>query len=387
MNRAAPRRQSMWRSLTRNEARASGPGCASTLPPASGACPRRPGGTRSSRRPRPRSAGRPTAPVSHRRWPAHGRQRRPGRTGVVPQHVCVELAPGQLGPERGHVPRSAQPGQHLARVDGPEAQVGREPGGPLPVGAVPILGIVAGPVRRGNAGPRRRRPPLRGPGAPGRPARHRCRPGPRRTGRTATAPRPAWRRVAGQPWSTQPRRNGVNTLYGVPAAVQDPPRGHRIRGADTGQRATGPGQGPRHCLVATSPVGGAVTGGVHGVGAHFGGELGHHGRGRPPTQGERTLDPVVEGGEGAGQERPPVGARPRQQRSVGHEEGRHPPPGGDRVVHCGQQSRVVGGAEVAPEPDHRGTTSAVGHLRRPGPSAPIAGDGRGGPPWPRWPAR
>ncbi len=118
-------------------------------------------------------------------------QRLPGRRGVVPEHVGVELPPGQFGAEDVGAGPGGQAGQDLARVDGAEAEVGREPRRALMVGPVPLVLVPA--HRAGHepvhGGLRRRLPGHRqrgglGPDADGLDTDV-------RTGARASVPRPA----------------------------------------------------------------------------------------------------------------------------------------------------------------------------------------------------
>ena len=124
----------------------------------------------------------------------------PGRVGPVPEHVGVELAPGQLGRERGRPwPRvrvRRQVGQQRARVDLADLQVRREPGGAGQVGPVAAARRSRSMPSSRNACQRRARPASPAAGRSGTPSPT--------SGRSSESTRRAQRRSRGDGGRARP---------------------------------------------------------------------------------------------------------------------------------------------------------------------------------------
>ncbi|HLM62849.1 MAG TPA: hypothetical protein VK306_01000 [Acidimicrobiales bacterium] len=270
--------------------------------------------------------------------------------GPVEQHVRVEVAPAQLGAEHVVGPGAAQLCEQLAGVDAAPLEEGRQAGGGVEVGPVAVLGVVAeraveerpGPRHGGRlAGRGQVGVDLRGLGDPvawhARGPRH-GRGGGDRIRPTVDAPR---------------LRERGEDLEVLAAGVDDVAGRYGIGRPDADQLDGVVGEGPLDLLVAAPAVGPEVLGDEHAIGAHLSGQGRDRAGGRPGAHREGAVDAGVQGPEAPVHEGE-TGRAGGSAQLVVEAEDRH-----DRAARAGVperlgQRRVVGQAEVTPEPHHGG---------------------------------
>ena len=349
-NSRAPQRPVQVQVLDQEATRRScGPGCAPSPPPAAAASRRRRSGSRCAPRPRPR-----TGPWSGSSGSAANArvEALAGRARLVPQHVGIELAPGQLLAERlrslpGAPDRSASsvrgctvpyfrctdsrlvPGRSgRSRWS---AYVGqRRRRGTRPTGRSAAASPASGSAQAG------RQVGVRGHAGrvdPGQP-RHRARR--RRAGRAPAVPQPGpvERRV-------HPERRAV--------VLAHPPRRDRVRRAGPDQRhpvrsaastrsSRSRPYGPKSAATCTDDA--STSSATRGTTLS----------GRPAARPAARRAPR-RARAGAVEERQPGSPARPAQRVVEHEQWQHPVAGG---VAGREQGRVVPEPQVPPEPQHAG---------------------------------
>ena len=277
-----------------------------------------------------------------------GPQGRPRRLRPPVEHVGVELAPAQLAPERGLVRIVAETGKQLARVDHPEAQVGRQPARAVDRRTVARLGVPVDPARE----------ELLHQLVGGVLAGRRQRGGGRQNGRVALARNLGvsepldlvGRRNRGPPAGLLPRPSERREdRVGRSVGLDDRPRRDRVRTVDEGERSARRAEPSRHRGVAPRAVWPVIMGGEDQPGTGLGDDRSYDDGGVAMAHDEATTDRPTECPQTVDQERLAGVARGGEEDRVDHEQRDHR--AGRRG---GDEGRVVGEAEVTPEPQDHG---------------------------------